>query len=228
MEGRGLLALLVTVSVVGAVGLFIYSMSLGPEHRDIGEIGPEDAGSLIAVEGIVGKAWKNSRGDLNLILIDGQHYIRVYVPEEKSSHERVLLPGAVVSVKGEVQLYAGELEIFVSSPSSIRILKESEGDTIPLSILAEMPEVFSGETVRIEGTVRNIRVLRDSNSSAIGTAFDLAADGYEIPCMVFGWDWEGNRAGISEGCATVFEATWEYYPRRATWQLVSEQVSFGP
>ncbi|MFQ5909332.1 MAG: OB-fold nucleic acid binding domain-containing protein [Thermoplasmata archaeon] len=227
MEGNRLLGLLVTVSLVGAVGLFVYSLSLEPASREIGEIGPEDVGSLVSTDGMVVKAWMNSRGDLNLVLTDGEHHIRVYVPEERSPSEKDLIPGAFVTVKGEVQMYAGELEIFVTSPTSIRILKKSMNDSIPPGVLAEMPEVFAEETVRVHGTVQNIRVLRNASSQTIGTVFDLAADGYEIPCMVFGWDWEQHPAGVNEGSSLVFEATWNYYPRKATWQLVSERASFG-
>lgn len=314
MEGNRLLTLLVTLSLVGTISLFAYSLSLEPVDKGIGEIGPEDVGSLVSVDGIVARVWKNSRGDLNVILADGEDYIRVYVPEERTSQEKDLLPGALINVKGEVQLYAGELEIYVTSPASIRILKKSMSDSISPKILAEMPEIFAGETVHVRGAVQNIHVVRDGRTlnlsaqdlwievdiqkevsfagrvdvygslvrmdsvweilvsgdgdvvdhpsetpdgyeevsldillelpiewegrqvavkgldvtfQAIGTVFDLAEDGYEITCMVFGWDWKSNPAGISEGRIMVFEAIWEYNPRRATWQLVSDYPSFS-
>ncbi|MHA2433591.1 MAG: hypothetical protein ACXADO_10220 [Candidatus Thorarchaeota archaeon] len=314
MDGSKLLAILVTGSLLGSLGLFVYSLSLEPVTKEIREIGPEDVGSHISVSGIVAKVWTNSRGDLNLILTDGEAYIRVYIPEEKSCKEEALLPGAFVSAEGEVQLYAGELEIFVTSTGSIRILKESTSDLVPLKILAEMPEVFAGEEVRVQGLVQNIQVIRSdrmlnlsdeglwveaevqkdvsfegsvdiygslirTNSEwkvlvsgegdilahpsetpkgyeetslgillgsptewegkrialknmharfqTLGTVFDLSAEGYEVPCMIFGWDWTANPVGVGEGSNTVFEAVWEYYSRKATWQLVSDYPSFG-
>lgn len=313
MDGSKLLTILVIGSLLGSTGLFVYSLSLEPVTKDVGEVGPGDVGSHISVNGFVAKVWTNSRGDLNIILTDGEAYIRVYVPEEKSSNQESLLPGALISAKGEVQLYAGELEVFVTSPGGIRILKESTSDLIPLNILAEMPEVFAGEEVQVQGFVQNIQVIRSnevlnlsdrdlwieaevqkgtsfegivdvygslvrtdsewkvlvsgeggilahpsetpegyeetpldvllasltelegkrvavksvySRFQTVGTAFDLSAEGYEVPCMIFGWDWIANPAGVGEGSNTVFEAVWEYYSRRATWQLVSDYPSF--
>ncbi len=227
MEGNRLLRLLATVSLVGVVGLFAYSLALEPVDRGIGEIGAEDVGSLVSVKGMVATTWRTSRGDLNIILTDGEDYIRVYVPEKRAPQDQRLIPGAVVSVKGEVQIYAGELEIYVTSSASIEIVKESTSDSIPPGVLAEMPDVFAGEVLRVHGSVRNIRVLRDADLQAIGTVFDLGSDGYEISCMVFGWDWEVNPMGIAESRTTVFDATWEYYAREAMWQLVSDGPSFG-
>ncbi|MCK4948656.1 MAG: OB-fold nucleic acid binding domain-containing protein [Thermoplasmata archaeon] len=227
MEGNRLLRLLVTVSLVGVVGLFAYSLSLEPVDRGIGDITAEDVGSLVSVNGMIATAWRTSRGDLNIILTDGEECIHVYVPEKNAPRDERLIPGTVVSVRGEVQIYAGELEIYVTSSTSIRIVKESTSGSIPPGVLAEMPDVFAGETLRVHGSVRNIHVLRDEDFQAIGTVFDLGADGYRISCMVFGWDWEVKPMGIAEGSTTVFEATWEYYAREAMWQLVSDGPSFG-
>ena len=227
MEGNRLLRLLVIMSLVGVVGLFAYSLSLEPVDMGIGEIGTEDVGSLVSVNGVVATAWKTSRGDLSIILTDGVDCIHVYIPEKSVPGDERLIPGTVVSVSGEVQIYAGELEIFVTSSTNIRIVKESTSGSIPPGVLAEMPDVFAGETLRVHGSVRNIHVLRDESLQAIGSVFDLSADGYEISCMVFGWDWEVDPMGITEGGTTVFEATWGYYAREAMWQLVSDEPSFG-
>lgn len=313
MDGSRLLTILVIGSLLGSAGLFVYSLSIKPMTKDIGEIGPGDIGSHISVSGFVATVSVNSWGDLSIILTDGEAYIHVYVPEEKSSKEERLLPGAFVSAEGEVQLYAGELEIFVTSPRGIRVLKESTSDLVPLKMLAEMPGVFAGEEVHVQGFVKNIQVIKSSkmlNLSdgdswieaevqedasfegivdvygslvradsewrilvseegdilthpsetpegyeeisldallgslteledkriavknvyarflTVGTVFDLSAEGYEVPCMVFGWNWAADSVGVGEGSNTVFEAVWEYYSRKATWQLVSDYPSF--
>jgi hypothetical protein len=227
MEGSRLLQLLVTASLVGVMGLFVYSLTLEPVEMDIKDLSEEDAGSLVSVKGMVATAWRTTGGDLNLILTDGSDCIRVYVPERSVLEDHSFLPGALVSVRGEVQIYEGELEIYVSSSTDIRVEEESSSESIPPGVLAEMPDVFAGEMLRVHGSVQNIRVLRGAESQVIGTSFDLTSDGYEISCIVFGWDWEANRMGIGENVLTVFEATWDYYSREASWQLVSDSPSFG-
>jgi hypothetical protein len=209
------------------MGLFVYSLSLEPVEMEIGDLSTDDVGSFVSVKGMVASVRQTSGGGLSLILTDGRDCVHVYVPEQRSSVEDRLLPGSLVSVKGEVQIYDGELEIYVSSPADIRIEDESAGDSIPPGVLAEMPETFEGETLRVHGSIRHIRVMRDAESEVIGTSFDLSSDGYEIPCIVFGWDWEADPMDIAENRLTVFEATWSYYSREASWQLTSDRPSFG-
>lgn len=227
MEGNQKIALLVSVSFVGVLSLFAYSLMLDAVDVEVGDIDMTLVGRLVRLRGTIASIWQNSRGDVNIVLTDGLSHIRVYIPEDNSPSGEGLLPGSLIVVKGEVQLYNGELEIFVSSSAGVQVLSSSNEDAVPLGFLAEMPDVLAGETVRVRGTIDDLRTVHNE-SGITGTSFTLRASGYQVPCIIFGWNWEQNHAGISNGSLRTFEATWGYYPMRATWQLVSESPSFEP
>ncbi len=60
----------------------------------------------------------------------------------------------------------------------------------------------------------------------IGTSFELYdfADDktFIVSCFVYGWDQLSDDHGIVDGMYVEFFGTWDYYSRRAQWQIVSD------
>lgn len=167
MERQSLLILVCILSIAGVVSLYFYASSIQAREMRISEIGSDDVGTFVETQGAVAKLWRSSGGSLNLVIMDDDlSTLNVFIPKkvyESLSGREKLLPGARIDVQGEVQKYNGELELYVPSSSSVKIVKERDELVIPLQTLASVPESFDGLWVQTEGRMKGIELLEDSD-----------------------------------------------------------------
>jgi DNA/RNA endonuclease YhcR with UshA esterase domain len=127
IERPKLLTIVIAFSLIGVIGLYLYSISLEPKRMAIKDIGEDDIGSLVEVEAYIEDLYVTKNNNLIITLIDRQtnHTLTVFVVSdvyENLNNKEELTPGAEVIVKGEVCEYEGELEIKVTSSNGIRII----------------------------------------------------------------------------------------------------------
>ena len=127
IERPKLLTIVIAFSLIGVIGLYLYSISLEPKRMAIKDIGEEDIGSLVEVEAYIEDLYVTKNNNLIITLIDHQtnHTLTVFVVSdvyENLNNKEELTPGAKIIVNGEVCEYEGELEIKVTSSNGIRII----------------------------------------------------------------------------------------------------------
>jgi len=229
VEGRNkILVVALCLGLGGTLLLYAYAASIGPRRASIGELGPGDIGSLVQVSGHVKERWATSSGDTNMVLVDYSDgaSMRVFVDDAvmgQVSEGSRIIPGAEVSVTGEVQTYKGALEIAVRAASGIELLKEASENVVGIELLTRNPVYFDGMTVRVQGRIYDIPTFYTSNSTAL-TRFTLVSEGsnYRVLAVVFGWDWSSDARGIEEGMNVAYEGVWGYYDVEARWQISSD------
>lgn len=129
IERPKLLTIVIVFSLIGVIGLYLYSISLEPKRIAIKDIGEDDIGSLVEVEAYIKDSWVTQNNNLLITLIDYQtnHTLTVFVVSdvyEYLDNKEELSPGAEIIVKGEVCEYEGELEIKVISIDGIEIINK--------------------------------------------------------------------------------------------------------
>lgn len=228
MEGRNkILIVALCLGLGGTLLLYAYAASIGPRRVSIGGLGPGDVGSLVQVGGHVQDRWATSSGDTNIVLVDYSDgaSIRVFVDDvvmNQVSGASRIVPGAEVSVTGEVQTYKGVLEIAVRSASGIELLKDASENIVHVELLSKNPTYFDGMTVKVQGRIYDVQAFRTSNSTML-TRFTLVSEesNYRVLAVVFGWDWSSDPRGIGDGMIVTFEGVWGYYDVEARWQISS-------
>ncbi len=127
IERPKLLTIVIVFSLIGVIGLYLYSISLEPKRMAIKDIGEDDIGSLVEVEAYIEDLYVTKNNNLIITLIDHQtnHTLTVFVISdvyEILANKEELILGAEIIVKGEVCEYEGELEIKVTSTDGIKII----------------------------------------------------------------------------------------------------------
>lgn len=127
IERPKLLTIVIAFSLIGVIGLYLYSISLEPKRMAIKDIGEDDIGSLVEVEAYIKDLWITEYNNLIITLVDPQtnHTLTVFVVSdvyENLNNKEELTPGAEIIVKGEVCEYEGKLEIKVTSTDGIKII----------------------------------------------------------------------------------------------------------
>ncbi len=226
MDTKKLIALVVSISLLGIFGLYAYAISIQAKTQSIADIDSKDLGSLVEVEGYIKdvKMWQD--GELNLILVDYEsgESIDVNVDAEAVQNlpdQEKMIPGARVKVSGLVEDYKGELLIHVMSSKGVKVIQQATSTTIPLNVILNRPEVFEGIEVKVRGTVWNIEEIESIN--AIMFILQNSSDGnyYSVGCIVFNMTRliDMNDKSISHGSDIIFTGIFEYYAQNGIWQI---------
>lgn len=126
------------------------------------DIAASDAGSLVRVEGFLKHVRRLSTGSLTLTLTDLVGEVDVFIRSGivADLDPGSLVPGAYLSVQGEVAVYRGDLEIDVISPEHVRLIVPAGMQDIPVETLVSVPESFRGMRVSTRGEISFIREAR--------------------------------------------------------------------
>lgn len=128
-DRKGIVALIAAASVLSLTALYLYSLTIGPTAVPIGDLHDGMVGQWVETVGQVKEARLSSSG-LLLRLMDPLDYSEVAAFVPMKTYEGIqeredILPGAEVVVRGEVQLYRGELEIVIASPGDLTIVRKA-------------------------------------------------------------------------------------------------------
>ncbi len=124
-----MVVLVAAAAIISLGALYLYSLSIGPTALPIGDLRDELVGRLVETVGVVDEVHLSSSG-IRLLLMDPLDYAEIVAFARRDVYEafqerEALVPGAEVWVRGELQLYRGELEILISSAADITITREA-------------------------------------------------------------------------------------------------------
>lgn len=226
METRKLIALVISISLLGIFGLYAYAVSIEAKTQSIADIDSKDLGSLVEMEGYIRevKMWQD--GDLNLVLVDYEsgEFIDVNVDAEAVQNlpdQEKMVPGAKVKVSGLVEDYKGNLLIHVMSSEGVIVTQQATTSTLPLDVILERPEVFEGVEVKVRGTVWEIEEIESINAITFTLQNSSVGNYYSVSCIVFNMTrlMDMNDKSISHGSEVIFTGYFEYYAQNGIWQI---------
>ena len=197
VEGRKLLALSLAAGMLGTLGLYGYSWTVNPRIVRIGDIGSDDVGSFVQIQGHVRKVATVKGGGFQIELVDYSDFaaMTVFLSGRIASSIDFMadiVPGSKLRVAGEVQEFGGEVEVAVSDASTVQLLAGAQENRLDLDTLASNAEVFEGMEVLIAGVVDGISSVVDWDKMMIHSGGDsfwvdnAARDGARGSVDVFG------------------------------------------
>ena len=228
IDHKRLLAILVTLSLIGSLSLFFYSTTIKPDEFALSEINEDMVGSIVKTNGTISQARVQSDGSISMQLCDFQNAtsITVYVPKDASAsiEKGNLTPGTVIWVVGEVTLYGQTLELVVSSPDDLSIISVATSQNFELWQIMESVEIFDEMNVTTSGTIFDVVAIQ-SNGTLVGTSFELSGEHenstYSIACMLFDQDVSQTFADWDSVCVS---GRVSYYNNKGCWQLVVDTI----
>ncbi len=230
IEKPKLLLLVMLISLSGIIGLYGYAVSIEAKTISIADLGAEDIGSLVEVEGYLKEvnAWDD--GDLNLVLVDYDSGVTIDVNVDAEAvknlkHQEKLIPGAKIQVNGLVEDYRGDLQINVRSSEGIKLLQTAQSNTFPLHVVLDRPQVFEGVMVRVRGEVWDIEEIESINAITFTLQNSSNGEYYSVSCIIFDiaqlMDRDSNR--IQNGDEVIFFGIFDYYEQKGIWQILSDE-----
>lgn len=221
LDNRKLLALAITVSIIGVLALYFYASAITPKEMKIADVGDDDIGSLVTVNGTIRKAKLMDDGSASYEIIDLKTnasivaYFNADAYGSWTSSEAWPVPGTMIQVTGTVEKYQEVYEIVVDSASDLLIVSYASENTQPIWLLLSSPEQFDGMMVQTNGTIREPYLFDE------GIGFELAEshDGrsYFLSCVCFD-DEILEDYDIGDELAVM--GTFQYYEATGSWQVV--------
>lgn len=228
LDNRGLLFTVVPLALIGVLLLFAYSSTIKPVRVELASINDEHLGRIITTNGTVSWARTLSDGSVSFGICDivSSSEITVYFPSNAyESWVGNLTPGTVIEVTGEVLMYQDEMEISVASSRDVIVISAPAGIQYGLWTIMDSIEMFDGMTVRTNGSMLDIAVIR-SGGELVGTGFTLYQrhenQSYSMECMAFGADLTG---GYGEWDTVSVTGRVSYYSNKGCWQIVVDAVA---
>ena len=228
MDNKKLLILLVTVALVGVLSLFLYSSTIKPTEMAISGIDEGMVGKMVKTSGTVTYARTLGDGSLSLMLTEmlADSGIRVYIPSRVSEDLTgvIITPGVEIEVVGEVELYADEVEISVTSAEGVTVLSGSVSPDYELWQVLESVEVLEHMNLTTEGIAYDVDVI-ESSGNLIGTSFVITSRhqnaSYSLDCMYFDAD---LSPAIEDGDLVKVTGVLEFYMNKGCWQLILNDI----
>jgi len=228
LDNKKLLILLVTVALVGVLSLFLYSSTIKPTEMAISGIDEGMVGKMVKTSGTVTYARTLGDGSLSLMLTEmlADSGIRVYIPSRVSEDLTgvIITPGVEIEVVGEVELYADEVEISVTSAEGVTVLSGSVSPDYELWQVLESVEVLEHMNLTTEGIAYDVDVI-ESSGNLIGTSFVITSRhqnaSYSLDCMYFDAD---LSPAIEDGDLVKVTGVLEFYMNKGCWQLILNDI----
>ncbi|MCK4756874.1 MAG: OB-fold nucleic acid binding domain-containing protein [Thermoplasmata archaeon] len=221
LDNRKLLAVAITVSIIGVAALFFYAASIDPEPLAISEIGDDDIGSLVTVNGTVRTFRSLDDGSISYEIVDLDTnasivvYVNTKAAESTGNSVDSAGPGCVIQATGTVEKYQDVFEIVVSSGGNFFIISDASENRMPIWLLLSSPELCDGMTVWTNGTLHDPYLFDE------GMGFELAENyegkAYYLSCVCFD---EEILLDYDIGDELSVLGTFQYYEPTGSWQLV--------
>jgi len=166
MKDRYILAAALAFSILGTALLWYSAASIEPDQVSIGEVGSEDCGRAVVIEGLIIDVGSSKGGSVFLELSDGTGKIDVPLfPDVAGKIEkRTLVNGRRIKVSGIVGEYEGNLQVVPSRAESVVVLGSTsqggtgllENDSIEYISISEVDEDLLGKKACIRGQVTDV------------------------------------------------------------------------
>lgn len=227
IDDRKLLISVTALALVGVLGLFIYSSTLEPLSLEIGEIGEEHVGKIIRTQGTLTKVRMAAGGSLSMTICDfnTSSSISVFYSPDSGSAPAGLLPGALIRIEGEVEIYEGSVEISVAKASQITLLMPANSTEYSLHVLMESLQMFDGLNVSTTGQIADIEPIYSADG-LIGTGFSIVGEfenkTYCLECFCYDRD---ISVSFSDWDAVIVTGRISYYTANGSWQMTAEIVA---
>ena len=228
LDNHKFLAIAIIVSITGVLALYFYASSISPEEMAIADIGDDDIGSLVTLNGTIRtvKVLEDGSASYELVDPDTNASIVVYVRSEAYTSyindEQGPLPGTVFQFTGTIEVYQELFELVVSSSSDMMKITGPEEIMIPAHQLLGSPELYDGMTVWTSGTMESPYIISDANGTK-GMGFDLEEvygnRTYRLACVVFDNDMIG---AYETGSMVEVSGTFQYYAGTGNWQIMMD------
>jgi DNA/RNA endonuclease YhcR with UshA esterase domain len=130
-----------------------------PDVAETGTLSPEAAGSYVTVQGSLVDVVLFASGQ-RCAVDDGSGALAMWLPSERFvglySREDWRY-GCIVRVRGQVELYKGEVELVPDGPEDVWIVTPARTETESLTRLADLRESHVGKRLTVEGKVVEVR-----------------------------------------------------------------------
>ncbi len=230
LDNHKFLAIAIIVSITGVLALYFYAASISPEEMAIADIGEDDIGSLVRLNGTIRNVKMMQDGSVSCELIDLDSNANIVVYIEPKAYEGLIYdepgggptPGDEFQFIGTIEVYQDVFELVVSSGSDIRMLEDASESMISIHQLLQTPTLFDGMEVRTSGAVEDPYIISDANGTK-GMGFELEEvhenHTYRLACVVFDNDMIG---AYETGSMVEVSGTFQYYAGTGNWQVMMD------
>ncbi len=229
LDNHRFLAIAITVSIIGVLGLYFYATSISPEEMAIADIGEDDIGSLVRLNGTIKstKTLEDGSASLELVDVNTNASIVIYIHQDRYEEYIMdnpghVIPGAVFEFTGTIEEYQGAFELVVSSSDWMTRLADAGGTMTSAHQLLDSPDLYDGMTVRVGGTLESPYLISDANGTK-GMGFELEEihdnRTYRLTCVVFDDDMIGD---YETGSLVEVVGTFQYYAGTGSWQVMMD------
>lgn len=189
---RRFVAVCLTFAFLGLALLFLHATSITPRTVRVSEIGADDHGTLVRVDGHVSDVRTTDAGNAAIVLMDYSDFatVRVVARPRAIAEPDLVAPGASIRVVGAVFGSGGSLQVFSESLGSVSVLAPPSTNLLPLSFIASNAPRLEGQTVVVRGVLAEAWTVRDYRHAL------LRSDGAEA----WAFDpegWHGDREVIT-------------------------------
>jgi len=154
-------AILMLTALLGTAVLYgIVLITSSPTYIPLQDVDETMDGEYITTTGLL--ADEGAPSYTHLILRDNGSELKV-VLDQSVKPLKDLMPGDLLEVTGQVEIYRGDIEVRIISDSGIRILKRANESTLPLSLVLKDPNRFSGMYLTTSGNLSYLNTYRDEN-----------------------------------------------------------------
>ena len=195
--------LTISVSMVGIIFLYGYSLTLVPDEIVSSEVSDHE-GQYVRISGTVIEL--SDFSDTTYITLRDDHgTIHILVQQENNAHdkERELQVGDSIEVSGVVESYDRGFRIIVENFDSVRCVERWDGSTLTLAGLVSRPWELEGLNVNISCRIRV--PITDSMGSAYAIIEDQNNENISLPVYVYGVDSQRGYRGESVNVNARFE-----------------------
>ncbi|MHC1610010.1 MAG: hypothetical protein ACXQTW_00120 [Candidatus Methanospirareceae archaeon] len=164
MERTGVIVII--FSLLGVFILYCISLFVTPQFVPLDEV-PLYEDEIIRTGGVITELSVTEYGNVLMKIEGNRTELPIFV---ESANERTLNLnyGDEIEVEGRVQVYRGDYELVVSG-NAIKEVRKQKRDILFVARIAEQPEEYRGEKIRVVGYVEDVHTrvfyLRDELSN---------------------------------------------------------------
>lgn len=173
---RRIVAVCLALAILGLSALFLHARSITPRPMRIAEIGGDDLGAPVLVEGHVHRVRTTDEGNAAIVLMDYADFATVRViarPHALADAARVA-PGARIAVVGEVFGSRTSVQVFAEAAGSVTVLEPPSTNLLPLEFVAANAARLEGQTVVVRALLADVWAVVDPRHAL------LRGDGAEL------------------------------------------------
>ena len=179
------------LAFLGLAVLFLHAKSITPRAIAISDIGGDDVGTPVRVQGHVHRVSTTDEGNAAIVLIDYNDFatVRVVARPRAIAEPTLVSPGALVEVVGSV-FGAGTIQLFSEDEGGVTVRAPASSNRLPLEFVARNAARLSGHRVGVRAELADVQASIDPRHALVrdqdAEMWAFAADG-----------WSGGRQDVT-------------------------------